>query len=114
MTDDVPTMTLAQWAHANGRITTADVASHIHAGLRSMPTTKTYARWNARELARLQAARDATHTDYRAAIDAGLVRPPSELSAMDKWRRIAAGCPDNESVQAARRILAKRGEPWPA
>lgn len=93
------------FARELGLTTTADVDSHIHAGLRCAPQTKTYARWNARTLASLQDARDAARKAYRAAILAGEVR---ELTSLESMTARAAGHPDNASTQAARRILAKR------
>ncbi len=101
----IPIMTLEQFAKAHGLITTADVDGHIHAGLRSKPQTKTYDRWNAAELKRLQDARDATHRAYREAIARGDIREPSSL---ERLQDTAAGHPDNQSTQAAQRILAKR------
>ena len=102
---DAPIMTLEQFARKHGLITDADVQGHIHAGLRSAPTTKTYARWNAAKLAELQQARDATRAAYNEAISRGEIRKP------DYWERIEAkanGHDDNPSVQAARRLLQKR------
>jgi len=95
--------TLEAFAAERGMKTDADVQGHIHAGLRSAPTTKTYARWNARALAELQAAAAATKAAYRAAIDAGEIDAPRRTLA-----DAAAGHPDNASTQAAIRMLAKR------
>lgn len=66
-------MTLLQWAVANGRVTTADVDAHLHAGLRSKPRWKSYDRWFADRLRELQDARDATTRDYEAACEPLLV-----------------------------------------
>lgn len=77
----------------------AAVDGHIHAGLRSVPQTKTYRRWNAKELARLQAERDAAKAEF----------VPVPESRMERLRAAAAGHPDNESTQAARRLLARHG-----
>lgn len=98
------TKTLAQFAHERGLITDADVQGHIHAGLRSMPTTKTYARWNKRRLGDLQAARDDTKAAYQAAIEAGEIVAPPKPTLEER----AKGHPDNPSTQAAIRLLAKR------
>lgn len=97
-------MTLEAFAKARGLLTEADVQSHIHAGLRSAPTTKTYARWNKRKLAELQDAQDATVAAYEAAVDAGEIERPKPLTLEER----AAGHPDNPSTQAALRLLAKR------
>lgn len=99
-------MTLVQFAVERGLTTTADVQAHIHAGLRSMPTSKTYARWNKQKLEQLQDERDATAVAYRAAIAAGEIQEPKQ-TGLDALREKAAGHPDNPSVQAAKRLLAK-------
>ncbi len=75
----------------------AAVDSHIHAGLRSAPQTKTYRRWNARELSRLQAERDAARAEYE----------PTPESRIERLQAAAAGHPDNASTQAAQRLLAE-------
>jgi hypothetical protein len=98
-------MTLVQFAKAHGLTTTADVDSHIHASLRCRPTTKTFDRWYWRELARLQAARNETARLYREAVARGDIREPTSDESL---AATAAGHPDNLSVQAARRVLAKR------
>ena len=101
--------TLEAFAAERGLITDADVQGHIHAGLRSAPTTKTYRRWNERRLAELQAARDATKRMYEAAIASGTVKP-----LLPSLERTAAGHPDNPSTQAAQRVIAKRAaRAWP-
>jgi len=48
--------------------------------------------------------RDAARSEYRAAVDSGAMRP---LTRRERTERIASGHPDNPSVQAARRMLAK-------
>jgi len=105
----VPIMTLEQWAAANGRVTSYDVQGHLHAGLRSAPQTKTYQRWNTRKLRQLQNARDETVRLYNAAIERGEVVAPIE-SRKERLERIAGGHPDNPAVQAARRLLKKKGD----
>ena len=50
-------------------------------------------------------ARKKAKAEYRQKIKNGELREPTEL---EKLERIAAGNPDNESVQAARRALEKR------
>ncbi len=99
--------TFEQWAAQRGMTTTGDVQGHIHAGLRSKPTTKTFARFYDRTLHDLQAKRETARAEYRAAVARGEVREPTRL---ENLRRTAQGNPDNASVQAARRILAKMGE----
>lgn len=93
-----------QFAAERGLKTEYDVLSHIHAGLRSAPTTKTYARWNERETARLQREASEALAAYETAIAAGeIIRPPKTT-----LEERADGHPDLESTKAARRLLAKR------
>lgn len=53
--------------------------------------------------------RAAARAEYRRLVDSGRVRPPTSV---EKALRTARGNPDNESVQAARRALKKRGYDW--
>lgn len=99
------TMNIAQFAKERGMITTQDVDSHIHAGLRSAPTTKSYARSNAAALSRLQAARDETVRLFREAVARGEIIDADSIADME---RTARGMPENPSVQAAKRLLEKR------
>ena len=104
----MPAITFEQWAAREKRITSADVESHIHAGLRSAPTTKTYARWNRRRLRELQDARDEARKEYGRLIEAGEI-PMVEVNRVAKLQEAAAGLPELQSTQAARRLLAKMG-----
>lgn len=97
-----PTLSLAEWAALHQRITTADVDGHIHAGLRSMPTTKTFARRYEKRLRELQDARDATVADYRASVARGDIVEPARQSIAE----VAAG--EGPRAEACRRVLAKR------
>lgn len=101
--DEVPVMNLAQFARATGGVTTHDVDSHIMAGLRCAPRTKTYRRYYDRKLAELQEKRNATKAAYDLAIAEGRIRRPAPLTLEEK----ASGHPDNPSVQAAIRLLEK-------
>ena len=83
----------------------AEVQGHIHAGLRSAPTTKTYNRWYWRKLTELQDARDAAREEWRET--AG-----PELSYKEKMIASARGHSDLESTQAARRICLRKGIDW--
>jgi len=98
-------MNLTQFAVSVGLPTTHDVESHIHAGLRSKPTTKTYQRRFDAELRRLQAGRDEAVRRFRAAVAAGEIIDAD--SGVDLERK-ARGHPDNLSTQAALRLLEKR------
>ena len=53
--------------------------------------------------------RNAAITSYNAAVAKGEVRPPTVI---EKALRTAHGHEDNERVQAARRVLEKRGIDW--
>ncbi len=97
-------MNLVQFAIETGGTTDHDVLSHIHAGLRSMPTTKTYRRFYDRTLAMLQAQRDATIAAYRLAIANGEICAPEPPTL----EQIAEG--DTQAAEAARRVLEKRKE----
>ncbi|TEA78680.1 hypothetical protein [Allopusillimonas ginsengisoli] len=98
-------MNLTQFAAMLGLPTSHDVESHIHAGLRSAPTTKTYKRWFDSELRRLQAGRDEAVRRFRAAVTAGEI---VDADADVDLERVAQGHPDNISTQAAKRLLEKR------
>lgn len=47
--------------------------------------------------------------EYNALVESGKFRPPTNI---EKSLETAQGHPDNRSVQAARRMLAKRGYDW--
>lgn len=103
-------MNLAQFIKEYGGVSTADVDSHIHAGLRSAPTSKSYERRFRAELARLQRARDETERRYAQAIANGTIKAPETTSRLERLKIIAAGHPDNEATKAARRLLKKHKE----
>jgi hypothetical protein len=99
-------MNFVQFCTQRGLTTDYDVESHIHAGLRSAPTTKTYKRWFEKRLNDLQGARDYAKAEYAKAIASGEIVVANE-TRRERLMRLAEGHPDNESVQAARRLLAK-------
>lgn len=80
-----------------------------------MPHPETARQKSAREAATLAAAREhaakraAARDEYRALVESGKVRPPSNVESLLKTAR---GRSENESVQAARRALKKRGWDW--
>lgn len=80
----------------------AEVQGHIHAGLRSAPTTKVYKKWYTKKLGELQDARDKARVEWRNS-------DPSTLSRKDKMVAAAKGHDDLASVNAARRICEKNG-----
>ena len=93
-----------QFAVAHGFPTDADVQGHIHANLRSMPTSKAHKRrWDAAMLD-LQTRRDAGKAAYRVALNSGSVVAPPAPTLEER----ASGHPDNPSTQAAQRLLEKR------
>ena len=53
--------------------------------------------------------REAARAEYKALVDSGKVRPPTE---MEKRLKVAQGRSANAAVQAARRVLARRGIDW--
>ena len=53
--------------------------------------------------------REAAKNEYKALVDSGKVRPPTE---MEKRLKIAQGRSENAAVQAARRVLTRRGIDW--
>jgi len=97
-------LSFVQWAKENGFVTDADVQAHIHAGLRSAPSTKTFGTWYHQRLTMLQTLRDYAKQEYVKAIESGEITEPRKLSLEEK----ADGHPDNPSVQAAKRILEKK------
>ena len=105
-----PVICFNRWAAMNRRVTDADVDSHIHAGLRSAPTTKTYARWNKKRLKELQDARDAAKAEYMALVEAGVI-PVVAIDRIAELQAKAAGLPELAATQAARRLLEKAGVP---
>jgi hypothetical protein len=110
MTGGEPTLSpaevqnLVQFALARGLVTMADARSHINAGLRSAPQTKTYQRWYKSETERLLAAASETERLYRAAIEAGEIAEPAPATLEER----ANGMPELASTQAAIRLLEKR------
>lgn len=80
----------------------AEVQGHIHAGLRSAPTSKVYKKWYTKRLIELQDARDAAREEWRK------VAGP-EPSYREKLIMTANGHEDLASTQAARRLCDKKG-----
>ncbi len=50
--------------------------------------------------------REELRQEYREKLALGEIRMPTRI---ERLKQVAAGRPDNESVQAARRLLAKKG-----
>ena len=53
--------------------------------------------------------RNELREEYQLEVEAGRIRPPSRV---ERLKATAAGHPDNDSTQAARRILERMGESW--
>lgn len=53
--------------------------------------------------------RETARAEYKALVDSGKVRPPT---GMEKRLKIAQGRSENPAVQAARRVLTRRGIDW--
>lgn len=53
--------------------------------------------------------REAARAEYKALVDSGKVRPPTQ---MEKRLKVAQGRSENAAVQAARRVLTRRGIDW--
>lgn len=100
-----PRMNLTQFCQLHGLPTSHDVQSHIHAGLRCAPTTKTYRRWFDSELKRLQAGRDECLRKFREAVANGEIIDADTCTDLE---RVAQGHEDHPATQAAKRLLAKR------
>ena len=79
----------------------SEVQGHIHAGLRSAPTTKSYRRWYDKRLRELQDARDEAKRDWDA------VKPV--VSRKERLIASANGHPDLSSTKAAIRLCKKHG-----
>lgn len=106
---NVPVLNFLQWCRLNGYPTRYEVLSHVHSGLRSAQEVGSYARWYKAETARLQSLVKEAEALYDKAVDEGLViDPESLLTRKEKLIRTANGHPDNEAVQAARRLLFKK------
>lgn len=102
-------LTFNQWATENGKVTTADVDSHIHAGLRSAPQTKAFKKFYETKLKELMDARMHALVEYQELIKNGSIK---ELTKDEKLILTANGHEDNIATHAARRICAKRGLDW--
>jgi len=104
-----PIQNFLQWCRANGYPTKYEVLSHVHSGLRSAEEVGAYARWYKQEITRLQDLVKEAESLYDKAIEEGLViDPESLLTRKDRLIRTAQGHPDNDAVQAARRLVLKK------
>ena len=53
--------------------------------------------------------REAARAEYKALVDSGKVRQPTQV---EKRLKVAQGRSENAAVQAARRVLTRRGIDW--
>ena len=53
--------------------------------------------------------RETARAEYKSLVDSGKVRPPTE---MERRLKMAQGRSENAAVQAARRVLTRRGIDW--
>ncbi len=77
--------------------------------LRTVNGQRRFEKEAAKAEADYQEKREKAKDEYRRMVENGEVRP---LTSLEKTMRTAQGHPDNPSVQAARRMLAKRGYDW--
>lgn len=103
-------LSYTQFAARHGLVTDYDVQSHIHGGLRAAHMPRSYHRNFQKRLAELQGQRDEGIRKYEAAIAAGEIARPIELSSLERLEISASGDPDMPSTQAARRVLARMAE----
>lgn len=77
--------------------------------IRSQSGQKSFQKEGDAAEARYQAARNEAKQEYKSLVEKGVIRDKTPIE-----RRLTAahGNPDNESTQAARRILEKKGIDW--
>lgn len=63
----------------------------------------------AHDRAEYEKKRVAARAEYKALVDSGKVRPPTQV---EKRLKVAQGRSENAAVQAARRVLTRRGIDW--
>lgn len=78
----------------------ADVFGHIYASQRSCPTTKSFHRWNNREVNRLMREQEESFKLWRKAIASGEILEPKEPTLDEQCE----GMPDLACTQAAIRV----------
>lgn len=103
-------LSYTQFAARHGLVTEYDVQGHIHGGLRAAHMPKSYHRAFQTRLSELQNQRAEGVRRYEAAIAAGEIAKPVELSLRERLEQAAEGHPDLPSTQAAKRTLARMNE----
>lgn len=108
---DVQVMSFETYATANGgsRQKLGEAALHMSSANKSERTHRRQVEAQARQDRALIALRAQLQLDYDDLLRAGRIRPPTA-----KEENIARcnGHPDNECVQASRRIAERRGWKW--
>jgi hypothetical protein len=82
-----------------------DAGMHSGASHVSKTARKRHMKMVAKKDEALTVARERLREVYQTRVDMGLIRQPSHY---ERIRKTAMGHPDNQSVQAARRILKSR------
>lgn len=102
-------MDFEQYAAARGasRQDIGDAGMHSPRGHVSKAANRAADRVEEKRNAQLIAKRAALHVEYGEAVARGEIRPPT---SKERLEATAAGHPDNPSVQAAQRALARREE----
>lgn len=100
-------MSYVQFAAEHQLVTDYDVQGHIHAGLMAAHMPNSYHRWYRKKLLELQQLRIDGETQYQAAIRAGEVAAPRDLTYRERLEAGARGDPGLASTQASIRLLAK-------
>jgi hypothetical protein len=111
LTSDIPSMTEEEYLSANGagRQGIGDAATHRSSNKISPKTWSKTVEIQAKKDAKLVTMRDELRKEYQSKVASGEIREPS---LTEQRIRIANGHPDNESTQAARRLLNKKGINW--
>lgn len=101
-------MTEEQYLTANGasRADMGDAGLHRSSAGMSPKTWRRLVEQQAERDRELEARRATLRAEYWRKVSAGEITPPGRTQRL---LRAAAGHPDNESTQAARRLLAKMG-----
>lgn len=107
----IPIITEEEFLTRNGasRSDIGDAALHKNRGRNSDKMWKKIVERQAALDRDLISRRSELRKEYKRLVEAGELRPPTYYESRI---RTAQGHPDNEAVQAARRLLEKRGIRW--
>jgi hypothetical protein len=95
-----------RWAVQNGLPDLMEPGAHCPTGFLPASVRRDIARQTLRRLEHHRVISERLRKQYADEVIAGRIRPPTAIE--DRIRR-ACGHPDNQSTQAARRMLVKRG-----